>query len=103
MSGIGQAPSKRRRLSDKLDDGDEADVISLSVCSRHPDEEQKSNVFVSLVLCWSKTIVLYDAVMLFQVHKILSGTGRGASLCSCDGLPASLLSVRDMRTLCIGK
>ena len=75
VSGIGQSPSKRRRLNDELDDGDEADVISLSVCSRHRDEEQEGDIFVSLVFCWSKTIVLYDAEMLFEVHRILSGTG----------------------------
>ena len=92
MSGIGQSPSKRRRLSDELDDGDEADVISLSVCSRHRDEEQEGDVFVSLVFCWSKTIVLYDAEMLFEVHRFCPEQGVELRCAAAVSLPASLLT-----------
>ena len=92
VSGIGQSPSKRRRLSDGLDDGDEPDVISLSVCSRHRDEEQEGDVFVSLVFCWSKTIVLYDAEMLFEVRRFCPEQGVELRCAAAVSLPASLLT-----------
>ena len=92
MSEIRQSPSKRRRFSDELDDGDEADVISLSVCSRHRDEEQEGDVFVSLVFCWSKTIVLYDAKMLLEVHRFCPEQGVELRCAAAVSLPASLLT-----------
>ena len=89
MSGIGQSPSKRRRLSDELDDGDEADVISLSVCSRHRDEEQEGDSGVLLVQD-HRALRCRDAV---RGAQILSGTGRGASLCSCGELASIVADV----------
>ena len=67
------------------------------MCSRHR-EEQESDVFVSLVFCLSKTIVLYDAEMLFEVHRFCPEQGMELRCAAAVSLPASLLRVRDMRT-----
>ena len=62
-------------MSGELEEGDESDVISLSVCSHDRDEEQQGDVFVSLVFRRPGTVVLYDAEMLFEVHRFCPKQG----------------------------
>ena len=62
------------------------------MCSRHRDEEQEGDGFVSLVFCWSKTIVLDDAEMLFEVHRSCPKQGVELRCAAAMSLPASLLT-----------
>ena len=87
----------RRQVLQKLEMHDRGgvqvveDVCSLSVCSRDRDEEQEGDVFVSLVFCWSNTVVLYDAEMLFEVHRFCPKQGVELCCAAAVSLPASLL------------
>ena len=88
----------RRQVLQKLEMHDRGavqvmeDFCSLSVCSRDRDEEQEGDVFVSLVFCWSKTDVLYDAEMLFEVHRFCPKQGVELRCAAAVSLPASLLT-----------
>ena len=68
------------------------DFCSLSVCSRDRDEEQEGDIFVSLVFYWSKTVVLYGAEMLFEVHRFCPKQGVELRCAAAVSLPASLLT-----------
>ena len=66
------------------------DFCSLSVCSRDRDEEQEGDVFVSLVFCWSKTVVLPRCCS--RVHSFCPKQGVELRCAAAVSLPASLLT-----------
>ena len=91
-NGIGQSPSKRWRVSDELDHGHEAHVISLTVRSRDRDDEQEDDVS----FLWYSTGQGSTGSTLPRYClrcTLLSETGHGALLCSCGVLPSVVAHV----------